>query len=309
MIYTTEISSPNGWCRLLLAASLSSLMAAPVSVFAEEQPAQAGGAAPPSAWNPYPAAPGAAPPPPPGPYSSGPAHVTPQFRPDPDLESATGDHAHAPGMPHEFEKKEAPGALTRQQFMAQQEERRKEMEKMQQERQAEMEKRVAEMQKRIDEQQAQLEAERNKQMAEMPMPPGGQPQGREDLQKRWEEQKAEQDKRWEEQKAEQAKRWEEQQAEREQRVQQMQSEQDKRIGSRQQQAADIATVTPTPAVQQPPAAAPPAYGYGYPPPRGGYGYAYPPRPYGYAAPPGWGGYPQQYPAPAAPAAAGAEQTR
>ena len=82
----------------------------PANVNAEETAATGGAAPPATAANPY-AAPGAVPPPP-GPYGTGMA--PPQFRPDPELDSATG--AYPPGVPHRFQKDRSPGALTRQQL-------------------------------------------------------------------------------------------------------------------------------------------------------------------------------------------------
>lgn len=315
MIDQTETIRAKGWRRLVLAVSVSGLIAAPAAFSAEETTQGASAAPATGAWNPY-AAPGAgaAPPPPPGPYGRDVRAEPPQFRPDPELEAAGSSYA--PGMPQRFDADTKRGALTRQEFMGMQEAHRKEMETLRQEHQAEMEKRVQEMQKRMDEQKAQLEAERKQRMADAPKPPPA-PQREampspDEVQKSWEQRKAEQDQRWEQQKAEQAKRWEEQQAAREARVKQMQEEQDKRIEkmqSEQQQriethggSADIATVTPAPARQPvaPPVPAAPGYGY----PARPYGYGYPPPPYGYGRP-GWG-YPQ-YPAPALPpGGAGAE---
>ena len=90
--------------------------------------------------------------------------------------------------------------------MSQQEAHRKELEKYYQQREAEMQQRVADMQKRMDEMHAQGAPEPPHPMTDMPAPgPGERMQVPEDVQKDWEQRKAEQAKRWEEQKAEERK--------------------------------------------------------------------------------------------------------
>jgi hypothetical protein len=272
--------SGEGWAPLLVAGSIAaSLLVAPVAQ-AEEQAAseQSAPAEVQGGWNPSYPAPGAVPPPP-GPYTGGAGGVPPQFRPDQDLETAQpGDYA--PGMPPRFQDDRRRGPVTREEFLAEQEEHRKQMDQYRQQRQAEMEQRRSEM-------DAQREAWRAQRGEDDPCAQE-RAQWREQMQKEREQRRAEQD----------------------QRIEQMKAEQEQRIGSAPYPGAPMTPPTPPeppapPVSYAPPAPAAeatteqvapqqaPAYGYPAPPP--GYGYGYPPRP-GYSAP-GWG-YPG-YPAPAA----------
>ena len=269
-------SSGIGWARWLLAGSLASLLVVPVAQ--ADNAAQA--AAPATA---------AVPPPPPGPYSSGMPPAMPRFRPDTELENNAS--AYPPGMPSNFPHGNARGPMTRQQFMLEQQQRRKQMQQDMQRQQAEMEQRVLDMQKRMQQMQAQDEAELKKHMVENPAPGVPDPA---QMQKQWEKEKAEQDKRIAEQRAEHEKRRTQQQAEQEKRWKEMQAEGQKRRDNYRPQAAPVAQQQPQAAARpnvppQPPQPGyrAPAYGYGYPPP--------PPR-YGYGVPAGGWGYPG-YPAP------------
>ena len=284
MIRTIVVGkSGEGWVPLLVAGSIAArLLVVPVAE-AEEQatseqsaPAEVQGG-----WNPSYPAPGAVPPPP-GPYTGG--GVPPQFRPDQDLETAQpGDYA--PGMPPRFQGDTRRGPVTREEFLAEQEDHRKQMDQYRQQRQAEMEQRRSEM-------EAQREAWRAQRGEDDPCAQE-RAQWREQMQKEREQRRAEQDKR----------------------IEQMKAEQEQRIGSIPYPGAPMTPPTPpeppAPPVSYAPPAPPtaptpattertapqqaPAYGYPAPPP--GYGYGYPPPP-GYSAP-GWG-----YPGHPAPAAGG-----
>lgn len=290
-------------CRqLLLAASVSGLMLMPVANAGQPAPGYA--PAPQGTGNSYAGSTGAVPPPP-GPYSAAPGGGN--FRPDPDLEGAGSRMP--PPYPAEFSNRNGRGSLTRQQFIEQQEAHRKQMDKYYQQREAEMNKRVEDMQKRMDAMQKQDEATFNSRYGNVKPPVAEKMQNPEEVQKRWEQQNAEQDRLWEQQKAEQERRWEEQKAAQEKHMKQVRAERDKRrkeMKAQQEQWANAHSqyrpqgVAPAPATQarknpvQPPVAPAPAYGY---PPRG-YGYGYPPPPYGYRGPVRPYAYPQ-YPAPAA----------
>ncbi len=281
--------------RMLLAISISGLFLAPVAMADPAAPA----ATPPAVqggWNPY-ATPGAVPPPP-GPYGPPPGMAGQNFRPDADLDGSR--QAMPPGMPAEFSGRNGQGPLTRQQFNKRQDEHRKQLEQYYQQREAEMNRRVEEMQKRMDAMEAQSEAEFNRQRQSMSPPDRNEMRVPEDVQKRWEQQKADQDKRWEQQKADQEQRMQQMRAEHEKRLEQMKARQNQRMQAQQQYRPQTeapgqqsATTNQAPAPQQPAASAPPVPAYGYP--QRGYGYGYPAQGYGYRAP-GWG-YPP-YPAPA-----------
>lgn len=288
----------------MLVISISGLLLAPVAM--AEQAVQESAPAPQGAWGPY-AAPGAVPPPP-GPYGPPPGAGGPRFRPDTGLEESA--RGLPPGMPTDFSEPAGRGSLTRQQFTEQQEAHRKQLDEYYKQREAEMQKRVDDMQKRMDEMQAQGAAEYEKRREAMPAPPPvpERAQSREEAQKRWEQQKAEQAQRWEQQKAQQEQRMQQMQAEHDRQLEQMKAQQEQRIQARPQyrpmdQPPAVESEKPAVATQPAPQQPAPAYGY---PPRGGYGYGHPPPPYGY----GYGGpgmgYPQQNvaPAPAAPAAGG-----
>jgi hypothetical protein len=284
--------------RTLLAISISGLLLAPMAM--AEQVAPGSPTAPQTALNPY-ATPGAVPPPP-GPYGLPPGAPDPRFRPDPDLEAAP--RGMPPGMPADFSRRSGQGPLTRQQFNERQEAHRKQLDQYYQQREAEMNKRVEEMQKRMDAMQAQSEAERNRQREGMPPPAPESMQVPEEVQQRWEQQKAEQDRRWEQQKAEQEQRMQQIRAEREKRFEQMKAQRDQRLQGQAQYRPQ--TEAPAQAPQQPvqaPAPQPAAPAYGYPPRGYGYGYGYPPPRYGYGGP-GWG-----YPRPPAPVAGGQQPAR
>lgn len=273
MISSSETNSSRAsWVRWLVVGSLAGLLVMPV--------AQADNAA-------RTAAPATAvPPPPPGPYSSGmPPGMAPRFRPDTELENNAS--AYPPGMPSHFPRGNARGPMTRQQFMLEQQQRRKLMEQDMLKQQAEMEQRVADMQKRMQQMQAQNEAEHKKHMAENPVPSMPDPA---QMQKQWEQEKAEQDKRIAEQRAEYEKRRAQQQAEQEKRWKAMQAEGQARRDNYRPQTpvAQQPQTRPTAAVPPQQGYRMPAYGYGYPPPR--YGYGVPARGWGYPgypAPSGW----------------------
>ena len=305
--YSVKEKTGAGWLPLLVVSSLlisPLLMAQDSSV---DQPVATAGAVPP----------------PPGPYSPGaPAQPPqppqpPQFRPDSGI-GAT-DAGELPRMDPSERFGSERRYMNRTEFLRQQEEARKEMEERFQAQQAEMEKRVQEMQQRMDAMKAQADQERKALDARAPAmhapppPPSMEapavqaPPAAPELQKDWEQRKAEHDKLWEQRKAEQAKRWEQQRAEQEKRWNEMQAESEKRIQSRYRPDAAAPTegsgagpqaeTAPQPPTVIPPAPVPAAPGYGYRSgrPADGYGYrAYPspaPRPYSY------GGAPYGYPAP------------
>lgn len=262
-----------GWLGLLMAGSIAgSLLVVPVVQAAEETSGQGAQTAPAQgAWGAYPA-PGAVPPPP-GPYSSGTPGMPPQFRPDQELENS--GPGYAPPPPPQFQGDPNSGPVTRDQFLSQQEDRRKQMDQDRQEREAEM-------QKRRDEMQAQREGMR-------------QQQGEDPCIEAMEQRSEERRKEWDQRKAEQEKRWEQLQTEQQQRWDAARQAPPGRPGDAAQQQQQAAPAT---GQQQAPAYGYQGPGYGYPPPAPGpgYGYGYPPPPPGYGAP-GWG-YPG-YPAPAA----------
>ena len=240
--------------------------------------------------------------PPPGPYSATPDGQT--FRPDPDLERA-GSHM-PPPYPADFSNPNEGGSLTRQQFNAQQEANRKQMEQYYQQREAEMNKRVNEMQKRMDAMEKQDQARINKSFGNVQPPAEQKMPTPEELQKRWAREDAEQKQLWEQQKAEQERRWKQQKAEQEKQMQQIKAEREKHFKEMQAEQDHWANAhspyrpqgnAPAPQARTEVAPAPvaPAPAYGYPP----RGYGYPPQPpYGYYGAPGRPYYPP-YPAPAA----------
>ena len=149
---TAPNTTSAGWPQVLMAGTVAGgLLLVPVVQAEDKDTDTDAAAAAPAAAAESPATPAACPPPPPCPFTAGApaAAPSPQFRPEEGMESGTG--AYPPGIPSSFPDDTRRGGFTRQEFLCQQEERRKQMEKQHQEHQAEMHKRVEEKQKRMDE--------------------------------------------------------------------------------------------------------------------------------------------------------------
>ncbi len=220
---TGNVKTNPAWRQLILAGSvIGSLVLSPLAQ--AEQGQVPANAAPAGAW-----ATSGAVPPPPGPYGA-----PPQFRPDQELETAGAGYA-----PPSTAFGDSRGPLTRDEFLAQQEERRKQMDAERQQHEQAMQVQRENWQQTRQKEPCDKESKEQNAAAQQDA----------------EQRKAEQDKRWNEMQAERDKQWE----------------------SMKAQSVPGATTAPPAPVQQPPVQQvqparypPPAYGYGYPPPPPGY---------------------------------------
>ncbi len=269
-----------GWVQLLLAGAITASLSLVPAVHAEEGADMV-------------------PPPPPGPYAVG---TQPRYRPDTELDSATSSYP--PGMPQDFRdnRHQRPN---RQEFMARQEQRRKQMDREFKAHEEGMQERIEAMQKRMDKMTTQGAAGQDSSAPDgVPAMPRQMPDP--EMQQQWEKRKAEQDQRWQQQRAEQEKRREQMQAEHEQRTKSMYRQEQPPVAVAPETATAPAQAPVAAATRIPVAPAAPAYSWGQPVRPPVYGYGYPPPPYGYGAPPpygapAWGG--GYVPYPAAPAGA------